>query len=234
MITWMLILWVVWLVLLAISFVVEHKVERDFRGYSEVKLDGNMTGCEAAEKMLKGNGIYQVVVCEAKGILTDHYNPISRTLNLSHEVYFGRNIGSLAVAIHECGHAIQHDRGNVGLMVRSAVVPVVNVLNKLVPWLLIIGLLCSVVFPDVLLVGLILFGLTTLFSVMMLPLERSAGRLALNWLRGSGIASEERYACATKGVKSAANRYVVAIVASMANVLSWMWDGIIWIWDWIT
>ena len=168
--------------------------------------------------MLAENNITDVVVSSARGVLSDHYNPATRTVNLSESVYSGNSIMAAAVAAHECGHAVQHANGYAPLKMRSALVPVVNFASQWVMWLILGGMLLINVFPQLMLFGIILFALITLFSIITLPVEINASRRALAWLSQSGITNYETYPMAQDALKSAAYTYVVAAISSLATL----------------
>jgi hypothetical protein len=181
-----------------------------------------MSGREVAEKMLRDNGIYDVQVISVEGTLTDHYNPANKTVNLSLEVYSGQSIASAAVAAHECGHAVQHARGYAWLTMRSALVPVVQFSSNIVQWVLLAGILLIQVFPGLLLAGIALFALTTLFSFITLPVELDASRRALAWLNSTNIAYGDQHDKAKDALKWAALTYVVAAIASLVTLIQYI------------
>ena len=169
--------------------------------------------------MLHANGIYDVQVMSVEGQLTDHYHPGKKTVNLSHNVYYGQSIAAAAVAAHECGHAVQHARAYSWLQMRSALVPVVSVTSRWVQWILLAGILLVQTVPQILLAGIILFALTTLFSFITLPVEIDASRRALAWLKTSGITSDTTQVQAQDALKWAAYTYVVAALSSLATLV---------------
>lgn len=175
-------IYLVSIIFVVISMLVSWVLKSKFNRYSKVGLVSGLTGKEVAERMLRENGIYDVQVVSVEGFLSDHYNPLNRTVNLSPEVYAGSSIAAAAVAAHECGHAVQHATAYPWLMMRSKLVPVVQYSSMLVQWVLIAGILMIKVFPSLLLVGIILFALTTIFSVITLPVEFEASNRALAWL----------------------------------------------------
>jgi Zn-dependent membrane protease YugP len=178
-----------------------------------------MTGREVAERMLRDFGINNVTVQSVDGQLTDHYNPANHTVNLSHEVYSGRSISAAAVAAHECGHAVQHAKAYAWLGFRSNLVPVVSFASKWVQWILLAGVLMIKVFPAVLLAGIALFAIMTLFSFITLPVEIDASRRALAWLSNAGITSYNNHDKAQDALKWAAYTYVIAALGSLATLL---------------
>ncbi len=182
-------------------------------------LTNGMTGREVAEKMLRDNGIYDVTVTSTSGMLTDHYNPMNKTVNLSEGVYGSTSVAAAAVAAHECGHAVQHARGYAPLRMRSALVPVVQFSSSIVSWVLLAGILMVNSFPQLLLIGICLFAMTTLFSFITLPVEIDASRRALVWLSSAGITNAFNHQQAMDALKSAAYTYVVAALGSLATLI---------------
>lgn len=178
-----------------------------------------MTGKEVAEKMLRDNGIYDVKVTSTPGMLTDHYNPANKTVNLSEGVYGSNSIAAAAVAAHECGHAVQHARMYAPLKMRSALVPIVQFSSSIVSWVLLAGILLVQSFPGLLLAGIILFATTTLFSFITLPVEINASQRALAWLSNAGITNVFNHKDAEGALKSAAYTYVVAAISSLATLI---------------
>ena len=202
-----------------LSWIVSMTLKSKFSKYSKIPLDNGMSGREVAEKMLRDNGITGVTIGSVDGQLTDHYNPADKTINLSQEVYNGRSISSAAVAAHECGHAVQHAKAYAWLGLRSNLVPVVSFASKWVQWILLAGILMVRTFPALLLAGIILFALTTLFSFITLPVEIDASRRALAWLSNAGITSYQNHALAQDALKWAAYTYVIAALGSLATLL---------------
>ena len=202
-----------------LSWVVQANLQSKFKKYSQVPLNGGMTGREVAEKMLRDNGIYNVTVTCTPGHLTDHYNPTNGTVNLSESVYHSNSVAAAAVAAHECGHAVQHAVAYAPLQLRSALVPVVSFASNTVQWVLLAGILLVEVFPTLLLIGIGLFALTTLFSFVTLPVEIDASRRATQWLRSAGITSPYNHQMAVSALSSAAYTYVVAAIGSLATLL---------------
>ena len=209
--------WVIFIGIALVSWLVSASLERKFRKYSKEPL--SMTGRDIAEKMLKENGIYDVKITCVKGQLTDHYNPVTKTVNLSDDVYHGANVAAAAVAAHECGHALQHDQAYAPLKMRSALVPVVSFASHWMTWLLLAGLLLINVFPQLLLIGIVLYATTTLFSFVTLPVEVDASRRAVNWLREAGITDNHTTEMASDALHSAAYTYVVAALSSLATLV---------------
>jgi hypothetical protein len=209
--------WILFIGIALVSWIVSASLERKFKKYSEVSL--RMTGRDVAEKMLRDNGIYDVKITCVKGRLTDHYNPVDKTVNLSEDVYHGANVSAAAVAAHECGHALQHDQEYAPLKMRSALVPVVSFSSKWMTWILLIGMLTIETFPQLMLVGIGLFATTTLFSFITLPVEVNASQRAVSWLREAGITDNETTEMASDALHAAAYTYVVAALSSLATLI---------------
>lgn len=199
------------------SWLVSALFKSRMRKYSEIR--SSMTGKEVAERMLRENGITDVRVTCTGGTLTDHYNPVDRTVNLSREVYEGANLAAMAVAAHECGHAVQHAVGYAPLRMRSALVPVVNFSARWVTWVILAGMLVLQQFPQLMLFGIALFAMTTLFSFITLPVEINASVRAINWMGESMLVTREDLPKAFAALRSAAYTYVVAALASLATLL---------------
>lgn len=211
--------WILFIGIAIISYIVQSSLQSKFEKYSRLALNNGMTGREVAEKMLRDNGIYDVRVISTPGSLTDHYNPTNKTVNLSSDVYNTCSVAAAAVAAHECGHAIQHARAYAPLQMRSALVPVVQFSSSIMSWVLLAGILMVNTFPQLLLIGICLFAMTTLFSFITLPVEIDASRRALVWLRSSGITSSYNHAQAQDALKAAAYTYVVAALSSLATLI---------------
>jgi len=209
-------------VFMLLSWLVQSRMKSKFTKYSKIPLSGGMTGKEIAAEMLRQNGIYDVKIGSVQGQLTDHYNPTNRTINLSPEVYRGRSVMAAAVAAHETGHALQHAQAYSWLQMRSALVPVVSISSRWVQWVLLAGILLINTFPQLLLIGIILFAMTTLFSFITLPVEFDASKRALAWLDSSGITRYEQHDQAKDGLKWAAMTYVVAALGSLATLLYYL------------
>ncbi len=207
---------------LALSFYVSWRFKSKVKEYSQVGLANQMTGAEIAAMMLRDNGIYDVEILSSEGELTDHYNPEKKTVNLSHDVYYGRSVIAAAVSAHEVGHAVQHAKGYAWLKFRSSVVPVVSIASKYVQWILLIGVFTVNAFPALLLLGIVLFALTTIFSVITLPVEFDASKRALAWLDTKGIVRKEEYPMTKDALKWAASTYIVAAIASIATLLYYL------------
>ena len=202
-----------------LSYLVQANLQSKFKKYSEEPLSSGMTGREVAEKMLHDHGIYNVSVISTAGQLTDHYNPTHHTVNLSESVYASRSVAAAAVAAHECGHAVQHAVAYGPLTMRSALVPVVSFASNILSWILLAGILMVETFPGLLLVGIGLFALTTLFAFVTLPVEIDASRRATAWLRSAGITTTRDHGMAVSALRSAAYTYVVAALSSLATLL---------------
>jgi Zn-dependent membrane protease YugP len=211
------------LIFLGISMLVSMILKSKFSRYSTVLLTNRMSGKEIAEKMLKENGIYDVKVISVEGILSDHYNPMNKTVNLSPDVYNGTSVASAAVAAHECGHALQHAAAYKWLMLRSKMVPTVRFSSTLVNWILLIGVIMALNGnPTVLLVGIVLMSITVLFTLVTLPVEFNASRRALNWLNHSNITNPQEYPKAKDALKWAAMTYVVAALAAVVTLVQYI------------
>lgn len=212
-------IWVIFIGTMILSWIVSMTLKSKFKKYSKIPIENGMSGKEIAEKMLRDNGIYDVKVESVQGQLTDHYNPLTKTINLSQEVFNGRSVAAAAVAAHEIGHAVQHAKAYSWLSLRSNLVPVVSFTSRFVQWILLIGILVVNTFPALLLFGIVLFALTTLFSFITLPVEINASKRALAWLSTSGITSYESHDKAQDALKWAAYTYVVAALGSLATLL---------------
>lgn len=210
------------LIFVGISFLVQSRLKSKFASYSQHPLYSGLTGKQVAEKMLHENGIFDVSVISVEGSLTDHYNPINKTVNLSSEVYGLSSIASAAVAAHECGHAVQHAKGYQWLTLRSKLVPAVQFSSNIIQWVLLAGILMINVFPGLLLAGIVLFGLTTLFAFITLPVEYDASNRALAWLQSTNVTMPQEHEKAKDALKWAARTYVVAALASLATLLHYL------------
>ena len=205
--------------IMALSFIVQQMLQSRFNKYSQVGLPNGMTGADVARKMLQDHGIYDVQVVPTRGMLTDHFNPQTKTVALSEGVYASRSVAAAAVAAHECGHAVQHALGYSPLKLRSALVPVVNFASNIVQWVLLAGVLLMHVFPGLLWFGIILFAMTTLFSFITLPVEINASTRAVGWLTQTGITDDRTRPMAIDALKWAAYTYVIAAIGSLATLL---------------
>jgi Zn-dependent membrane protease YugP len=201
------------------SWAVSSRLKSKFEHYSKMQLQNGMSGAEIAEKMLADNGIRDVRVISVAGQLTDHYNPVNKTVNLSEAVYNQRNAAAAAVAAHECGHAVQHAVGYQWLTMRSKLVPFVNVASSYMQWILIGGILLMNSFPQLLLFGIVLFAATTIFSIVTLPVEYDASHRALSWLENKRMLTPQEHDGAKDALNWAARTYVVAALGSIATLL---------------
>lgn len=200
-----------------VSYIIQANLKSKFERYSKMPI--GLTGRDIAIKMLHDNGIYDVRVISTPGKLTDHYNPATKTVNLSEGVYNSASIAAAAVAAHECGHALQHAKAYAPLRMRSALVPVVQFSSSIMSWILLLGIIMVESMPQLLLAGIILFATTTLFSFITLPVEIDASRRALAWLQITGITNTQNHKYATSALRSAAYTYVVAALSSLATLL---------------
>ena len=217
-----------WILIIAIAIIgmlVQWKLRSVFAKYSKVPAPSGLTGAQIAQKMLNDNGIYDVTVTSVKGQLTDHYNPKAKTVNLSEDVYRMNSISAAAVAAHECGHAVQHKVGFAPLKLRSALVPAVNISSKLSMIVIIIGLLIIKTFPALFWVGIAMFAMVFLFSLITLPVEFNASKRALAWLQSSNSLGETELAQAKEALRWAASTYVVAALSSLASLLYYIGLG---------
>ena len=211
--------WIIFIGVAILSWLVQWNLQRKFKKYSEIGNSSGLTGAEVAMKMLHDNGLYDVQVTHVEGQLTDHYNPTNKTVNLSEGVYNSNSIMAAAVAAHECGHAVQHARAYAPLNMRSQLVPIVSFASQWVTWVILAGIFLLEVFPQVLLVGILLFATTTLFSFITLPVEIDASRRAVVWLESSGMTNYTNRAFAKDALKAAAYTYVVAALGSLATLI---------------
>lgn len=202
-----------------LSWLISHRLKSKFKKYSLIQMGHGLSGREVAEKMLRDHGIYDVKIVSVEGQLTDHYNPLTKTVNLSREVYYGTHISAAAVSAHECGHAVQHATAYSWLKMRSSLVPVVSFASNWVQWVLLGGILLVNTFPQVLLIGIVLFALTTIFSFITLPVEINASNRAISWLLSSGVATYATLPKAQDALRWAAYTYVVAALGSLATLL---------------
>lgn len=205
--------------IMLVSWLISNTLKNKFEKYSKLHLQNGMSGQEIAEKMLADHGIRDVKVISVAGQLTDHYNPTDKTVNLSEAVFNQRNAAAAAVAAHECGHAVQHATAYSWLTMRSQLVPVVNVASTYMQWILIGGILMLRTFPQLLLVGIVIFAATTLFSIITLPVEYDASNRALAWLENKRMLTQDEQAGAKDALKWAARTYVVAALGSIATLM---------------
>lgn len=209
------------------SWLVSNRLQSKFAHYSQVQLRNGMSGKEIAEKMLHDNGIYDVKVTHVPGQLTDHYNPLDKTVNLSEAVYNQRNAAAAAVAAHECGHAVQHTQAYAWLNLRSKLVPAVNISSNLSNILIIVGFVLGAAAKVgfgywIAVAGVALFAISTAFAFITLPVEYDASNRALAWLKSKNMVTREEYAGAEDSLKWAARTYVVAALGSLAQLLYWV------------
>jgi len=215
-------IFIVSMLFVGLSMIVSLVLKNKFNAYSKIGLVNGMTGREVAEKMLRENGIYDVKVVSVQGFLSDHYNPLNKTVNLSPEVYQGNSIAAAAVAAHECGHAVQHATAYTWLNLRSRLVPVVQFGSSIVHWILMAGVLLINQFPQLLLAGIVIFAATALFSVITLPVEFDASRRALAWLQNTNVTNQLEYPKAKNALKWAATTYVVAALAAVVTLVQYI------------
>ncbi|MEQ9187948.1 MAG: zinc metallopeptidase [Cryomorphaceae bacterium] len=214
-----------WIILIGfgiLSWAVSNRLKKKFREYSEVPTTSGLSGAEIAEKMLRDNSIHDVKVLSVEGELTDHYNPKSKTINLSRAVFHGRNVAAAAVAAHETGHAVQHATAYSMLTFRSAMVPVVNLSSKLMNVIFIVAILGGAVFglmPQMFLLVVVAQAVITVFSLITLPVEFDASARALQWLNMSKVTRGEEHAKAKNALQWAASTYVVATLAAITQLL---------------
>lgn len=212
-------IYVIFILIALLSWLVQSMLQRRFDKYSRVALNGGLTGKDVAERMLRENGITDVQVRHIKGSLTDHYDPSTKVINLSETVYGSCSIAAAAVAAHETGHAVQHAKAYPFLTLRSRLVPAVNFASRWMQWVLLAGILLVSVFPAVLEVGIVLFAMTTLFSIVTLPVEVNASRRAIAWLGSTGITDARTAPMAKDALKWAAYTYFIAAISSLATLI---------------
>ncbi len=210
-------IWMITIAVMVLSLIVQSMLKSRFAKYSEVPL--SLTGAEVASRMLQSHGIRDVNIVSISGKLSDHYDPTTRTVNLSEDVYYGRSVAAAAVAAHECGHVVQHATGYAWLRMRSALVPVVSFSSNIVSWVLLAGVVFINIFPSLIWIGIGLFALTTLFSFVTLPVEINASARAVKWLETDGIVNYETKPMAVDALKWAAYTYVIAAIGSLAPLL---------------
>ncbi len=212
-------IWLIFIVFAGASALVQWRLRSKFTEYSQVGLTNGLSGAEIAKKMLQQNGIYDVTIESVAGQLTDHYDPIKKTVNLSQDVYAGRSVAAAAVAAHECGHAVQHQQAYAPLQLRSALVPALSVSSQYLQWIILIGIFTLNITPIPLTIGVALFALTTLFSFITLPVEFDASRRALAWIKTNHVVTDREYDSAKDALWWAASTYVVAALGSLATLL---------------
>ena len=211
-------IWTIMILVMVLSFIIQQMLQSRFRKYSQIPTANGMSGAEVAKKMLNDNGIYDIKVVATRGLLTDHYNPQTKTIALSEGVFDSRSVAAAAVAAHECGHAVQHAMGYAPLRMRSALVPVVSFASNIVQWVLLAGVLMMHSFPGLLWFGIILFATTTLFSFITLPVEINASMRAISWLSNTGVTDMQTRPMAIDALKWAAYTYVIAALGSLATL----------------
>ena len=217
--------WILVIVVGLVGMLVQFKLKRVFAKYSKVLSPGGLTGAQIAQKMLNDNGIYDVKITSVAGELTDHYNPATKTVNLSDDVYHTNSVSAAAVAAHECGHAVQHKVGYGPLRMRSALVPAVNLSSKLSMIVIIIGIMLINVFPALFWIGIAMFAMVLLFSLITLPVEFNASSRALAWLESSNSLNEAELAQAKEALGWAASTYVIAALSSLASLIYYITLG---------
>ncbi|MBO4445227.1 MAG: zinc metallopeptidase [Bacteroidaceae bacterium] len=215
-------IYILFIAIAILSYIVQASLQSKFKKYSQEPIASGMTGRDVALKMMHDNGINDVEVSCISGTLTDHYDPTTRRVNLSQDVYSECSVAAAAVAAHECGHVVQHATGYAPLKLRSSLVPVVSFSSKIVSWVLLAGIILVQAFPVVLEVGIALFALTTLFSIVTLPVEINASKRALAWLDHAGITSASNHRMAESALRSAAYTYVVAALSSLATLVYYL------------
>ncbi len=211
-------IWILFFAIAIAGWIVQGTLQSRFKKYSKIPLRNGMTGKEVAEKMLHDNGIYDVQVISVRGQLTDHYNPLNKTINLSEPVYGSYSVAGAAGAAHETGHAIQHAVGYAPLKMRSALVPIISSTSKWMMWVILAGILLIQVFPMLLWIGIAMFALTTLFSFVTLPVEKNATNKAIRWLSSAGITDVSNHSQAEDALRWAGYTYVVAALSSLATL----------------
>ena len=214
--------WILFIGVAVLSYVVQASFQKKFRQASEVPLLGGMTGREVAVRMLAEHGIHDVKVTSTPGQLTDNFNPTNKTVNLSQAVYDENSVAAAAVAAHECGHAVQHAQGYIPVKVRSALVPVVSITSRLVPFVLLGGMLLINIFPQIIWLGIAMFAFSTLFSFVTLPVEIDASRRALAWLSRTDIIDPSNEEEARGALRAAAYTYVVGALSSLATLIYYL------------
>lgn len=211
-------IWIIMIAVMLLSFAIQQILQSKFNKYSQIPNSEGLTGAEVAQKMLDYYGITNVQIRRTNGVLTDHFDPRSRTVNLSDGVYSSNSIAAAAVAAHECGHVVQYAQGYAPVKLRTALVPVVNFSNMAVQWVLLLGVLLINSFPAILWAGIALFAMTTLFSLVTLPCEINASSRAVSWLSNSGVADDRTRPMAVDALKWAAYTYVIAAIGSLATL----------------
>jgi len=211
--------WIIFIVFALVSWLISNQLKRRFEEYSKIPTINGMTGKDVAQKMLRDHGIFGVTIESVEGKLTDHYNPVNKTINLSQDVYYGQNVAAAAVAAHETGHAVQHATAYYWLGLRSSLVPAVSFTSQWMQWILLAGILLVNTFPVLLLAGIVLFAVTTLFSFITLPVEINASNRALAWIGTSGVTNSQTQLKAQDALRWAGYTYIVAALGSLATLL---------------
>ncbi len=211
-------IWLILILVMVASYIIQAMLQSRFNKYSQIRNPNGLTGAEVARMMLEDHGIRDVKISCVPGQLTDHYNPQTHTVNLSESVYSQRSIAAAAVAAHECGHVVQHYNGYAPLKLRTALVPMVNFSNRAVQWVLLLGVLVLSITPALLWLGIALFAMSTLFSVVTLPVVVNASHRAVEWLRGRVLVDRETEPMAEDALKRAAYTYVIAAIGSLATL----------------
>ncbi len=212
-------IWVIFIGFALVSWLISNQLKRRFAEYSQIPTSNGMSGKDVAQKMLRDNGIQGVTIQSVEGKLSDHYNPANKTINLSEEVYYGKNVAAAAVAAHECGHALQHASAYQWLGMRSSLVPIVSFTSRWMQWVLLAGILLVNTFPAILLAGIVLFAMTTLFSFITLPVEMNASNRALSWIGTSGATNSQTHLKAEDALRWAGYTYLIAALGSLATLL---------------
>lgn len=214
--------WILIIVIGVVGFIVQARLQSVFKKYSKVLFPGGLTGHQVAEKMLRDNGIFDVKVVSTPGHLTDHFNPKTKTVNLSESVYNSNSVSAAAVAAHECGHAVQHARAYAPLEMRSALVPLISFSSTWSTWVIIAGLLLMNTFPALFWIGILMIAFSALFSIVTLPVEYNASTRAMQWLESSGTLQGAQVAQAKEALSWAARTYLVAALSAIATLLYYL------------
>lgn len=212
-------IWIIMIGVMLLSYIIQNTLQSRFRKYSKIRNSSGMTGAEVAAKMMRDNGIHDVQIVSIDGTLSDHYNPQTKTINLSKEVYYGNSIASAAVAAHETGHVLQHAKGYAPLKLRSAMVPIVQFSSMTVQWVLLAGVIFINVFPGLIWIGIALFAVSTIFSLVTLPVEVNASARAVNWLTETNVVDYSGRPMAIDALKWAAYTYFIAAIGSLATLI---------------
>ena len=215
-------IWVIFIGFTVISWLISHQLKSRFQKYSKIPTANGMTGRDVVEKMLRDNGVTGVKIGSVEGMLTDHYNPATKTVNLSESVYDSNSVAAAAVAAHECGHAVQHARDYAPLKMRSALVPIVSVASQWSLWVVLAGILLLHSFPALFWIGIAMIAASALFSIITLPVEYNASARAMNWLPGARILQGEQVAQAREALSWAARTYLVAALSAIATLIYYL------------